>query len=305
MSELEGILLIDKPAGFTSFDVVARLRGMTHTRRIGHAGTLDPMATGVLPVFFGRSAKAIELLPDHDKTYLASFALGVTTDTQDNTGEVLSCSGEFASKREVEAAIPEFIGEQPQLPPMYSAVRVKGQRLYDLARQGVEVKREPRMITVYDIALVSADEKSGLYTVRVSCSRGTYIRTLCHDLGARLGCGAVLTALRREKACGFSVSDCITMEDAQRLADEKNLTERLFPVSSAFAYLQKLYLTEKQAVHFKNGVNLGLSQFKSKPADGLDLAVFEESGRFLGIAVPDRKSGGLTIKKLFALRENT
>lgn len=303
MSEFDGILLIDKPAGLTSFDVVARLRGMTRTKRIGHAGTLDPMATGVLPVFFGRAAKAVELLPNHDKTYLATIKLGIVTDTQDITGQVLSQSDCLAPRAQLEAGLSGITGPQRQIPPMYSAVRVNGKRLYNLARRGVEIPREPREIEVYSAELVSAREDEGVYTIRVKCSRGTYIRTLFHDLGASLGCGAAVTELRREEACGFPLEGCISLEDAQRLSDAGALLEMLLPVASAFSHLPALTLTDKQAAYFCGGLQLGLSQLHMESTSG-DFAVFAQNGRFLGLARPDIQAGVLSIIKLFVLRDS-
>ena len=201
MTEQGGILCIDKPEGFTSFDVVAKLRGIARERRVGHAGTLDPMATGVLPLFFGRATKACDILPRQDKRYLASFKLGVTTDTQDITGTVLSEQTPDADEARVRAAAAGLVGDIMQTPPMYSAVRVNGQRLYELARRGVEVERAARPVTVYSIDFTACDVQANTFTIDVHCSKGTYIRTLIADIGAALGCGAVMTALRRTMAC--------------------------------------------------------------------------------------------------------
>lgn len=296
---IEGILCIDKPAGHTSFDVVARMRGIAGTRKIGHGGTLDPMATGVLPLFFGRAAKACDILPDQDKRYTATFQLGCTTDTQDCTGTILEERPVAAGRAEVERLLPAFTGELMQSPPMYSAVKIGGKRLYDLARSGIEVERPARAITIYSLDLLHADEQHHCYTIDVACSKGTYIRTLCHDIGQQLGCGAMLTALRRTRACGFSLDGCITLEEASALAAQGQLGKKLLPVHSAFAALPRLVLTAKQACHFCNGVQMSLGQFPSR-VDG-QVAVYRQDGVFLAVAEPDEGQQTLRRLRLFYL----
>lgn len=296
---MDGILCIDKPQEHTSFDVVARMRGIAKTKKIGHGGTLDPMATGVLPLFFGRATKACDILPDQDKSYTATFQLGLVTDTQDSTGEVLARSPVTATKADVAALLPRFVGSQQQLPPMYSAVQIGGQRLYDLARQGIEVEREPRQITIHSLTLLDWDEAAATYTVEAACSKGAYIRTLCHDIGAALGCGAALTALRRTRACGFDLGSCITLEQAQELAAEGSLESALLPVERAFAALPRMELTMKLAAHFCNGVPLSLNQFAAWPDDLC--TVYREDKIFLGLAAPDDEKLQLRQKKLFYL----
>lgn len=275
------------------------MRGIAKTRKIGHGGTLDPMATGVLPLFLGRAAKASDLLPNQDKCYAATFRLGLTTDTQDITGHVLSEQPVTAAYTDVAAILKQFCGPQEQVPPMYSAVRVDGKRLYDLARKGVEVERRARPIEIYRLELTGADEAANSYTLDVHCSKGTYIRTLCHDIGARLGCGAALTALRRTKASGFHIGQCITLEQAQKLADAGTLADRLLPVQEAFATLPRILLDARLARNFCNGVPITLNQFES-PVDG-PVAVFREDETFLGIGAPDQEQRNLCSKKLFYL----
>lgn len=299
---MTGILCIDKPGGFTSFDVVAKLRGMTREKRVGHSGTLDPMATGVLPLFFGRATKAVDLLPDQDKRYTATFRLGIATDTQDITGRVLSERPVRVSAAEVREGLSAFLGPQMQTPPMYSAVQVGGRRLYDIARQGLEVERPGREVLIHRLDLLQADEREHLYTVDVACSKGTYLRTLCHDLGERLGCGAVLTALRRTMACGFGLGGCITLQEAQRLTDGGALSGRLLPVEAAFASLPRLVLEGRQAHLFRNGVRLPLSELQI-PEGEAALRVLDGAGRFLGIARPDPGVGVLRLIKLFVLED--
>ena len=210
-----GIIIIDKPAGWTSMDVCAKLRGILHEKRVGHAGTLDPMATGVLPVFVGQATKAVSFAENGRKVYEAVLQLGRVTDTQDTTGETLEERAVTVTADGVRAALPRFLGEIEQIPPMYSAIKVNGQKLYDLARQGKEVARKPRRITIYDLALTE-ELGNGQYALRVECSKGTYIRTLCHDLGQALGCGGCMAALRRTEASGFGIGEAVTLEDAAR-----------------------------------------------------------------------------------------
>lgn len=304
MTVYDGILCVDKPSGFTSFDVIAKLRGITRTKRIGHAGTLDPMATGVLPVFFGRATKAISLLPSHDKEYIASLELGTVTDTQDSSGKIIYRASHSVTRVQFEEALKDFTGEQLQLPPMYSAVRVNGRRLYDIARSGGEIERKPREINIYALKLLDSDEEAGVYTLLAGCSGGTYVRTLCHDLGQKLGCGAVMTSLRRTKACGFALNDCVTLEEARELAGKDMLKERIMPVLSVFSHLPEFILTKSQARRFCNGLALGLFQFESVPEDGASVSVYDEAGRFLGLARADHAKGCLKIIKLFALGED-
>ena len=210
-----GIIIIDKPAGWTSMDVCAKLRGILHEKRVGHAGTLDPMATGVLPVFVGQATKAVSFAENGRKVYEAVLLLGRVTDTQDTTGETLEERAVTVTADDMRAALPRFLGEIEQIPPMYSAIKVNGQKLYDLARQGKEVARKPRRITIYDLALTE-ELGNGQYALRVECSKGTYIRTLCHDLGQALGCGGCMAALRRTEASGFGIGEAVTIEDAAR-----------------------------------------------------------------------------------------
>ncbi|MBQ2177944.1 MAG: tRNA pseudouridine(55) synthase TruB, partial [Oscillospiraceae bacterium] len=191
-----GIIIINKPAGWTSMDVCAKLRGIFHEKRVGHAGTLDPMATGVLPVFVGQATKAVSFAESGEKEYLARLRLGLTTDTQDTTGTVLSELPVTVTEEDLRAVLPRFTGEIEQIPPMYSAVKVQGRKLYELARKGAEVERKPRAVTIFALELLGQTGKNE-YALRVRCSKGTYIRTLCHDIGAVLGCGGAMSALER------------------------------------------------------------------------------------------------------------
>ncbi len=293
----DGILLIDKPADFTSFDVVAKARGILKTRRIGHAGTLDPMATGVLPLFIGAATKACDILPDSDKAYEASFALGVTTDTLDSTGTVLSrCEAKIA-KAQVAQVLPRFTGDILQLPPMYSAVSVGGKRLYELARQGVAVERAPRQVTVHELTLLSFDESTQSGTLLVRCGKGTYVRTICHDLGAALGCGGVMTSLRRTMAAGFPLSSCITLEMLEDVAKKDILRQFIIPVEDVFSIYPEIHLNEIQSRMYDNGVKLSLSRVAHETAPLH--RVYDNAGSFIGLGRADAEADELRCYKNF------
>ncbi|MEF9983327.1 MAG: tRNA pseudouridine(55) synthase TruB [Oscillospiraceae bacterium] len=297
MLPFEGIILIDKPQDFTSFDVVAKMRGMAKTKKVGHAGTLDPMATGVLPIFFGRSTKAVDILPNHDKAYRAKVKLGIVTDTQDITGKTIKTSDNIPTLEKVRETIKEFVGEQKQLPPMYSAVQVDGVRLYDLARQGIEVERETRDIEIFSIEYICGEKDE--FVIDVHCSKGSYIRTLCFDIGEKLGCGATLMELRRTMASGFKIEECITLEQAQKLTEEGNLQEKLIPLNKVFEHLPKITLSPKDTAHYLNGVRMTAKRFNVSISTG-DIAIFDENETLLGISYVDEK-GFLRIKKQFVL----
>lgn len=210
-----GILIIDKPQDWTSMDVCARLRRCLGERRIGHAGTLDPMATGVLPVFVGRATRAVEFASEGQKEYLAGLRLGLVTDTQDTSGTVLEEMSAAVTPGELEAVLPRFRGPIQQIPPMYSAIKIQGKKLYELARKGREVERPPRPITIHSLTV---EEVLGpdRFLLRVRCSKGTYVRTLCHDIGQALGCGGCMSSLRRTAAAGFTLDDAVTLDRVQQ-----------------------------------------------------------------------------------------
>lgn len=297
LQSFEGIILINKPKDYTSFDVVARLRGMAKTKKVGHAGTLDPMATGVLPIFFGRCVKAVDIMPNQNKAYKATVKLGVTTDTQDITGKIISQSSEIPTMGKVKATVMEFVGVQNQLPPMFSAVQVDGQRLYDLARKGIEVERELREIEIYAIDFLGGE--NDLFQIEVNCSKGTYIRTLCHDIGQKLGCGATLTQLERTMSQGFKLDECITMEQAQELTKEEKLSERLIPISRVFENFPKVILSPKDSLHYLNGVRMTAKRFGVNTKTG-EMAVYDSENNLLGISYVDER-GFLRIKKQFVI----
>lgn len=211
----DGIIVMDKPAGWTSMDVCAKLRGILQTKKIGHAGTLDPMATGVLPVFVGQATRAVSFAESGSKEYSAVLRLGLVTDTQDASGTVLARQEVSVTAAEVAAVLPRFTGELAQLPPMYSAIKINGRKLCDLARKGQEVERKPRAVTIYELELTEQLSPTD-FSLRILCSKGTYVRTLCHDIGQALRCGGCMAALRRTMAAGFTLSDCRTLEEAAR-----------------------------------------------------------------------------------------
>ncbi len=293
---MNGILCIDKPAGFTSFDVIAKLRGILKMRRLGHAGTLDPMATGVLPVFVGYATKACGMLPEEDKCYLAGFQLGQVTNTQDCTGKILEtheASGWIKST--VRDAFP--CGEIMQIPPMYSAVSVNGKRLYELARQGKEIQRQARPATVslYDFDF---DPDTGTGSAEIKCSKGTYIRTLIHDMGQALGCGAVMTSLRRTQAAGFCLKDCHTLEEVQQLAQQNRISEIIIPIAEVFSDLPEIRLNPEQTTCYRHGVKLELTQLQSQLLPEQErYAVYGDPDGFLGTALTDRENGCLRIER--------
>ena len=270
---MTGILLVDKEQGWTSSDVVARLRGILHERRIGHAGTLDPLATGLLVVMVGRAARASDYLMRHPKQYRAVLRSGIVTDTQDITGRILSRSDAGPSEQELEAVLAQFRGEQTQIPPMYSAIKVKGRKLYDIARRGGEVERAPRSVTVDKLTLVGREGDD--FILDVTCSAGTYIRTLCHDIGQALGCGACMAQLRRLASGSYSVQNASSIAEIAARASEGTATGLLLPVDSVFADLEKLPVGEQEAFRIRCGGVV--------PVEGEDrrVRVYGPSGEFL------------------------
>lgn len=293
---LNGIICINKPEGFTSFDVIAKLRGILKMKKLGHSGTLDPMATGVLPVFAGNATKAISILPDTDKSYLAGFKLGIVTDTEDITGKVIKEYPFSVSKEEIEKTAEAFQGNITQIPPMYSAVSIGGKRLYDLARKGIEIDRPSREITVSEFKICDFDGKTGEGHINIACSKGTYVRTLIHDMGQKLGCGAVMTSLVRTKANGFSLEDCFTLGEIEKLRDENNLDSAVKSAEKLFSALPSLTLNSKKTQMYKNGVKLRLSELDG--FDGKDrYRIYSAEKNFLGIAQTDRENNILRVLK--------
>ena len=295
---MNGIIILDKPQGFTSFDGVAVLRGLAHEKKIGHTGTLDPMATGVLPILLGRAAKALNFLPDTDKEYVASFRLGERRDTGDITGEVVERSPAPVALEALEAALPRFRGEILQVPPMYSAVSVGGKRLYELARKGLEVERPARPVTISRLELLSYDPQTKEGSLRVGCSKGTYIRVLIEDLARAAGSCGTMTALRRTSACGFSQEDAHSLEALKALAAEGRLEEALLPVEGLFALYPAVRVSPAQATRFQNGGGLDLARLRGVPEGGL-CRVKSPQGLFLGLGQVDRARGEMKFVKSF------
>jgi len=287
-----GILVVDKPAGWTSMDVCAKLRGVLGERRVGHGGTLDPMATGVLPVFVGRATRAVEFAGESKKEYIAGIKLGRVTNTQDITGEVLEEHPVPADRAALSAVLPAFTGESTQIPPMYSAVKVKGKRLYELARKGREVERKPRPITIYALELLEEAPPEGSdYLLRVCCSKGVYVRTLCHDIGRALGCGACMSALRRTQAAGFTLEDAVTLEQAVSAPDPAGL---LLPVDEFFA---RSGWAERQTVAPAAEKLLRNGGAASVPGPDGTRRIYGQSGEFLGLG--SSQTGCLRLIKSF------
>ncbi|NMP37589.1 MAG: tRNA pseudouridine(55) synthase TruB [Clostridiales bacterium] len=292
---MTGIICLDKPDGMTSFSAVAAVRRITGEKKCGHSGTLDPMATGVLPVFLGGATRFIELLPVHDKSYTASLRLGITTDTLDITGKVLSQRKASVSHGQIEELIPEFTGKILQVPPMYSAISKNGVRLYELARKGIEIEREAREITINSIIITDFDEAAEEYTLEVSCSQGTYIRSLISDIGERLGCGAVMTALRRTKSNGFSSSQALTPEQLS-LALSRGELSCIQSVDAVLGAYPEVHVTQPQAVRFSNGGELDINRL-SLSGDCPTYRVYSPSGDFLGIGQAD--AAVLRVKRVY------
>ena len=293
---MQGILIVDKPTGWTSFDVIAKLRGILGTRKLGHSGTLDPMATGVLPVFCGGASKAVDLQLDHTKTYRAALKLGARTDTGDVTGTVLETAPVTAGEAELLAVLPQFVGPQMQTPPMYSAVKINGQPLYKMARQGIEVERKARPIEIFSIEYGGSPAKDE-YVLTVRCSKGTYIRTLLEDIAAAMGQKGTMSALRRVSSGVYGEADAHTLEEIQAAKDAgmEQLEALMLPVESVFTSLPLLTVAPKVEQHLYNGCPTS----RYPAADGR-YRVRNEAGAFLGLA--NVTGGVLKVEKLFVER---
>ena len=296
-----GVLAIRKGEGMTSHDVVNRVRRLYNTKRVGHAGTLDPLATGVLVVLVGRAAKACEYISSDRKTYRATLRLGLTTDTEDIAGEVLTKSENIPDSDTVMAVCREFVGELKQIPPMYSALKVNGQKLYDLARQGVTVEREARNITVFALEC-EATESPTDYILTVSCSGGTYIRTLCADIGAKLGCGGVMATLERAEACGISLDECHTVDELEKMS-ENDRQALLLPTERLFDDLDAVKLPAFFEKLFRDGCPIYQKKIKTGFLVGTRIKVCSENGKFFALGSVVEREEGTAIKsvKIFEL----
>lgn len=293
---MTGWICIDKPEGLTSFTAANRVRGILGLKKTGHTGTLDPMATGVLPIALSGTTRFIELLPVHEKAYTARVRLGLTTDTLDITGQVLSTAAVKVTPSEIEAAARSYLGETLQTPPMYSALRQNGVRLYELARRGESVERPQRKICISEISVTDITETE--FTLTVACSAGTYIRSLADDIGKKLGCGAVLTALRRTAANGFTLENCITLEELERLRGENRVAQRLLKTDAPLTAYPALTVTAAQGVRFSNGGSL-LRARVGNPETGV-YRVYDPTQKFLGLGVVENdESDSLSVKRVF------
>lgn len=289
---MQGFLLLRKPKGITSFSAVSRVKRIASEKRVGHTGTLDPMATGVLPIFLGKATALCGILLDANKRYTAEIKLGITTDTDDITGTVLSECEVNVSKESLNDALEHFKGKIKQKPPMYSALKKDGVRLYDLARLGKTVDIPEREVEIFSIDILKELDNDNCFTVDVSVSKGTYIRSLAHDIGEYLGCGATLTALERTETCGFKISECTDLE----VLDEQNIKEKIVSEENAVLNLRECKVTEKQAIRFCNGGQLSFERLHIGDFYGNELLRVKYGDIFLGIGVADLEKNQLNIK---------
>lgn len=297
---MNGILIVNKPQGFTSFDAVALVRKATGQRKVGHCGTLDPNATGVLPVLLGSATKAQDILPNHNKEYFAELKFGIETDTLDIWGKVLKSQPSRVTAEDFEKALCAFRGDIMQVPPMYSALKQNGKRLYDLAREGIEVKREPRPVTVYSLTALSFSEKEQNAAISVSCSKGTYIRSLISDIGKAVGTGAVMTSLQRSSACGYTLSQALSITELTSLSPSE-IENKLMPTESLFEVYPCVSVSPLQATRFTNGGALDLARLHGLPVGTCadDILRVKHENSFLGLGkICDSQ---LKIFKLFNL----
>lgn len=292
---MTGFVFLDKSEGMTSFIAAKRLGRIFETKKVGHTGTLDPMATGVMVIAMEHATRFIELISDHDKAYRARFLLGKTTDTLDITGKILSEREVNTGTDEVEKAVMSFKGDILQLPPMYSAIKKDGVRLYELARQGIEIEREERKVTISSVSVIGAKENE--YEIEVHCSKGTYIRSLISDIGDKLGTGAVMTSLRRIRANGVSIGNCYTLEELEKMKETGELEKALMPVDSFIKY-PEIRVTSPQAKRFSNGGGLDINRFGGKKEPGL-YNVYSPEEKFLGIGEIDEERTELKVKRVF------
>lgn len=302
---MNGIINVYKEKDFTSFDVVAKLRGILKQKKIGHTGTLDPDAVGVLPVCLGSATKLCDMLTDKKKEYIAEFVLGKETDTQDISGQVIKETEVVCTQEEVKTAIQSFVGDYDQLPPMYSAIKVDGKRLYELARQGKEVERKKRPVTFYEIEIIKCELP--YVTIRVLCSKGTYIRTLCHDIGQKLGCGAAMTELERTRSGQFTKENAYTLAEIERLRDAGSLDEIVMPVDTVFMNLPAFVVSGELEKKILNGNLIRAGECKSAGltdvfSEGKKVRVYKENNNscnFIAIYQYCKEKKGMIPDKMF------
>ena len=293
---MTGFIFLDKPEGITSFTAVNRTRRLLGIKKAGHTGTLDPMATGVLPIMLGGATRFSQYLPVHDKAYRAKILLGTITDTLDTTGEVLETRDVNVTAEELTETVMSFLGEIKQLPPMYSAVSKDGVRLYKLARQGIEIERDARDVTIHSLEIVSGIENNE-FTLDVSCSAGTYIRSLAADIGEKLGCGAVISELRRTVANGIGIERTVTLEEIEKAVEEGKADELIAPCDEMLGTYPAVTVTAKQAFYFSNGGALDLDRVKDKESVGI-CRVKSPDGKLVGLGKIDREQGVLAVEKI-------
>ena len=292
---MTGIICLDKPKGMSSFMAVKRASRLLGVKKAGHTGTLDPMATGVLVIMLGHSTRFIELLPEHKKGYTARVRLGLTTDTLDITGEVLSESPVSVTEEQLLSVAENFKGEILQTPPMYSALKKDGERLYDLARKGIEIEREQRQITIEKLELYDFDGIE--FSIDVTCSAGTYIRSLCDDIGRELGCGAVMTELRRTEANGFSIDKAVTLEELETLVNENNIQSAFTSVEAALLSYNEITVTKPQANRFHNGGGLAYDRLHGDYPIGI-YRVYSPERKLLGLGEISEEKGDLEVRRV-------
>lgn len=295
---MTGFICLDKPIDITSFSAVGIVKRAVGEKKAGHTGTLDPLATGVLPIALGGATRFIELFNTHDKAYQARIKLGITTDTLDVTGNMLTQTESHIKRDELLKVLESFKGNIKQVPPMYSALKKDGVRLYELARKGEEIEREERDVTIYELTLDDFSEENQEFSISVECSAGTYIRSLSDDIGRLLGCGATLIALRRTKALGFTVDDCVTEDELKSLAQQGRVEEILVSVEKAMKY-DKITVTDNQAKRFRNGGYLETVRIKTRLKPGTYYKVCSHSGDFAGIGEVSENGDRLNVKRVY------
>lgn len=296
LSEPSGLLILNKPIGITSHDCVYKIRRLYSTKRVGHTGTLDPLATGVLVMLVGRAAKAAEYLSADTKGYVATLRLGITTDTEDITGKILTESHDIPSADKVRAVANGFLGDIKQIPPMYSAIKVDGKKLYDLAREGITVEREARDVTVHSLSVTPTDDNSK-YTLSVECSSGTYIRTLCADIGNALGSGGVMETLLRTRVGDFKLSESHTIEELEAMSEDERIS-LLLPVEKLFYSLSSVYLPEFYEKLCRNGCEIYEKKIKTHFSVGERVKLYSEKGDFFALGEVREYPDGTAIKAI-------
>lgn len=295
---MDGIICINKEKGYTSFSVIRELRKLLNIKKIGHGGTLDPLATGVLPIFIGKATKAADMIINKDKIYVVDLKLGVSTDTQDITGNIISSQYSYIDFDQFKNVVFSFVGEYSQIPPMYSALKVNGKKLYELARDGKEVLRAHRDVKIYKIDILEFDKSNQIAKLNVNCSKGTYMRTLCDDIGKSLGVGATLTGLIRTKTGDFSIDNSFTLEQIKNMCNNDTIKSNMIPIESVFSKYPKICLDEIDTKKFLNGVKLDIS--KIEYINGIDLySIYDNLNSFIGLAKIDWDKNQLKINKIF------